>query len=237
MPVAIMLVIWFVFLIVGIQHFDIFLQQFPNIWVQYSYGNGILNQFSYFILIIFACITMLLYGVIIAGICMILMNSFISPFVVSFVHKTYFSHIATNQPNFIESLQSSSILFITTLSKFLALSLICYCLSFIGLGFIGVLISVFLYFRFFSINLNHEIALNIMQKQDYDMLLRHNKIPLIFINIAIFIPLYIPFFNVFITVWQMLVLSHFMLDWYSQYITSNYDFQDIQDAEILEIET
>ena len=100
-----------------------------------------------------------------------------------------------------------------------------------------MLISVFLYFRFFSINLNHEIALNIMQKQDYDMLLRHNKIPLIFINIAIFIPLYIPFFNVFITVWQMLVLSHFMLDWYSQYITSNYDFQDIQDAEILEIET
>lgn len=221
-PLLCAIVIWVCFFVFSINNFHLFIQQFPHFWIEYSNQTGALNSFSYFILIVFACISMILYGTIIAGVCMTLLGCFLSPFVVSFVHKNYFPYLRINPPSFIESFKKSSLLFLTTLLKFVIFSAICYCFSFIGLGLIGLILSIFIYFRFFSININHEIASSIMQFEECELCMQYNKIPLFFINVGIFIPLYIPILNLFIMVWQMLVLSHFFFEWYAKYCTNTH---------------
>lgn len=216
-PFTFSFIIWAIFFVVSIIHFSWYIGQFPNIWVEYAYlQNGIFSNIAYYLLYFCAISTMILYGIVIFGVCNIIASCFISPFVVSFVKDKYYGYITLNAPNFIESLKLSSLIFIKTFAKFAILSILCYCLGFIGLGFIGVILSVFIYFRFFSVNLNYEIALNIMNKQECEIFFMQNRIPLFFLNIIIFIPLYIPILNFFVLVWQMLVLTHFMLEIYSK---------------------
>ncbi len=221
-PSLIALVSWISFIALSIYHFDFFIKQFPNIWIEYAYKDGIPNLISYWILIIISTITMLMYGVIISGILMAFASCFISPFVVSFVHKKYFQDVILNPESFMQSLRFSLILFVKTLIRFLILSLIFYLFWFIGLGLISIIAHGFLFFRFFSINLNQEIALNIMTKDYYENMLRECKPFLTFLNIIVFAPTYIPILGSFVIVWQMSVLSHFMLRWYRRVKSEEY---------------
>ncbi|RDU66756.1 hypothetical protein CQA53_03020 [Helicobacter didelphidarum] len=235
-PAILAVCVWWIFFVLSVQNFHWFLQQFPNIWVEYAYSHtSFMSQVSYYLLYLFAIFTMLIYGVILSGICMIFASCFLSPFVVNFVHTTYFSHVIINPPPFIESCKLSSIFFLKTLIRFLVFSFLCYGLSFIGLGLIGLILSVFVYFRFFSLNLNYEIVLSIMNEQDCKNCLSSNKIPLFILNIIIFIPLYVPILNLFVMTWQMLVLSHYVFDWYAQYKCHTHDDYIIE-AEVIEIE-
>ena len=132
-----------------------------------------------------------------------------------------------------KSLRLSSMLLLKTLLKFIIFSLGCYLLSFIGLGFIGLILGIFVYFQFYCKNLNHDIGISIMSKDSYKLFLQTNRLPLIAINIFIFIPLYIPVLNCFIATWQMLVLTHYMFAWYGEN-HSNEANAYIEDAVIVE---
>lgn len=217
LPFGVSMLVWVAFLLVSITHFSWYIGQFPSIWVEYAMAqSSVFSVISYYLLYTLAIISMILYGILIFGVCNVLISMFISPFVVAFVVRTYYPHLRLSAPNFMESFKISSLIFLKTFAQFVGLSLLCYCLGFIGLGFIGVILSVFIYFRFFSVNLNYEIALNIMDKAHTQRLFNEGKIALFFINVIIFIPLYIPGLNLFVLVWQMLTLSHFMLEWYDR---------------------
>lgn len=235
LPFCCSILLWVVVIILSINNFDLFLHQFPSIWINYSLNDGILPKISYYLLIFFATISLVLCDVIVVGICMSIINSFLAPLVVQFTHKTYYHYVQLSAPNFIESLRLSAILLLKTLLKFIVLSFFCYLLSFIGLGFIGLIIGVFIYFQFYCKNLNHDIGISIMSKDSYEVFLQSNKFTLTFVNILIFIPLYIPVLNFFITTWQMLVLAHYMFAWYSQHGNSeNENNTYIEEAIIIE---
>lgn len=216
LPFCCSILLWVVVITLSITHFDWFLHQFPSIWINYALSEGILPKISYYLLIFFATISLVLCGVVLVGICMSIINAFLAPLVVQFVHKTYYPYIRINAPNFMESLRLSSMLLLKTLLKFIIFSLGCYLLSFIGLGFIGLILGIFVYFQFYCKNLNHDIGISIMSKDSYKLFLQTNRLPLIAINIFIFIPLYIPVLNCFIATWQMLVLTHYMFAWYGE---------------------
>lgn len=233
LPFVCAILLWVCMLFFGIIHFDFFIQQFPNIWITYASQSGFLPQLSFYLLIFFATLSMLLYGVVIVGIFMVILNALFVPFIVGFVHKHYYSHLNLSPPTFIESLKLSGMLFIKTFAKFAIFSLCCYLLGFIGLGFIGAIIGIFVYFQFYCKNLNHEIGISIMPHDVYTLFLQYNKIPLFFMNVFIFIPLYIPIINCIAIAWQILVLTHYMFAWYEQY--SEYqDKEFIEDAVIIE---
>lgn len=233
LPFMCAILLWFCMLFFGIIHFDFFIQQFPNIWINYASQSGFLPQLSFYLLIFFATLSMLLYGVVLVGIFMVILNALFVPFIVGFVHKHYYSHLNLSPPTFIESLKLSGMLFIKTFAKFAIFSLCCYLLGFIGLGFIGAIIGIFVYFQFYCKNLNHEIGISIMPYDVYTLFLQYNKIPLFFINVFIFMPLYIPIINCLAIAWQILVLTHYMFAWYEQY--SEYqDKEFIEDAVIIE---
>ncbi len=236
LPSACAIALWIGVITLGITHFDWFIQQFPNIWIAYALKQGVLPQISYYLLIFFATLSMLLCGVIVVGICMNIINAFLTPIVVHFVHKIHYPHVVITPPTFIESCSLSGKLFLQTFLKFAFFSFCCYVLSFIGLGFIGLIVGVFIYFQFYCKNLNHDVGISIMPKDTYMLFLRHNKIPLMFINILIFMPLYIPILNCFIATWQILVLTHYMFAWYMQYIDSITETH-IEDAIIIELES
>ncbi|MDY5184705.1 EI24 domain-containing protein [Helicobacter trogontum] len=217
LPLCCTILLWAVILTSSIMHFDWFLHQFPSMWINYASNDGFLPKISYYLLIFFATIIMLLCCVILVGICMSIINAFLAPLVVQFVHKTYYPYIKITPPNFTQSLYLSALLFIKTLFQFVVFLLCCYLLSFIGLGFIGLLLGVFIYFQFYCKNLNHDVGISIMSQELYKLFLQTNKWPLTFVNILIFIPLYIPVINCFIATWQILVLAHYMFAWYSQY--------------------
>lgn len=232
LPFACMVALWICTLTLGVTHFDVFIAQFPNFWVRYSMNEGVLPQIAYYLLLFCAVLTMLLCAVIVVGICSCILHAFLAPLVVNFVHRTSYPHIAMNPPPFFESLRLSSFLFLKTLTQFVLFSLCCYLLSFIGLGFIGLIIGVFLYFRFYCANLNHDVGISIMSHESYQLLRQYNKVPLTLLNIAIFVPLYIPIVNCFIATWQILVLAHFMFAWYAKNTTENEAY--IEDAVIIE---
>lgn len=232
LPFLCAILLWACMLFFGITHFDFFIQQFPNMWITYAYSPGFLPRLSFYLLVFFATLSMLFYGVIIVGIVMVILNSFFVPLIVGFVHKHYYFHINLSPSTFIESLQLSLKLFTKTFIKFAIFSLCCYLLGFIGLGFIGSIIGIFIYFQFYCKNLNHDIGLSIMSNDIYKIFLQSNKIPLFFMNVFIFIPLYIPIINCLATAWQILVLTHYMFAWYENYITQSKDF--IEDAVVIE---
>ncbi len=235
LPFICSLSIWIIFIIIGINNFHLFIYHFPNIWIEYSLKSGILPTISYYLLMLFATITMLLYGTILYGVCIMIINSFMSPLIVSFIHKNYFLHVKLNSPSFLDSMKYSLLLFIKTFIKFTIFSFLCFLLSFIGLGFIGLLIGVFVYFNFYCKNINHEVALNIMNEKEYTIFLQNNKISLFIINIFIFIPLYIPLLNLFATTWQIIILTHFIMSWYEKYANTSKGF--IEETEIIELKS
>lgn len=225
--------LWACMLFFGVLHFDFFVHQFPSMWIDYASRHGFLPQLSFYLLVFFATLSMLLYGVVIVGIFTVVLNAFFVPIIVSFVHKHHYFHLVLSPPTFMESLKSSGLLFIKTFIKFVVLSLCCYLLSFIGLGFIGAIIGIFVYFQFYCKNLNHDIGASIMSHDSYTLFLQYNKIPLFFTNLIIFAPLYMPIINCFVTVWQILVLTHYMFAWYEKY-SEHKDKECIEDAVIIE---
>ncbi len=233
LPFICSIVIWILMFIIGFNNITFFLNQFPNFWIEYSMKSGFFPAISYYILIFFVAITMLIYGIIIHGIFMLVIASFLSPIIASNIHKSKFNHVTLNPTQILDSVKLSMFMFLKTFIRFLILSALCFLLSFIGLGLIGLIISTFIYFNFYCKNLNHEIALNIMSKEEYNMFLQNNKISLSIINILIFIPLYIPLLNLFATTWQIIVLTHFMMSWYEQYTKTSKN--TIEDAEIIEL--
>ncbi|MWV61638.1 hypothetical protein DCO58_08495 [Helicobacter saguini] len=213
LPVGLSLVIWAIFFIFSITNFSFYIGQFPNIWVDYAMNfETFFAKISYYLLYFFAIVTMIFYGIIIFGVCNVLISACLAPFVVSFVHKNHYAFPPLNPPNFIESIKISSLILFKTFIPFALWSALCYLLSFVGLGFIGLILSIFVYFRFFSVNLNYEIALNIMPLNAARDIISNYKIPLSTLNLLIFIPLYIPILNLFLLVWQMLIITHFLLE-------------------------
>lgn len=234
LPFGISLAVWVIFLFFSITNFHFYIGQFPNIWVEYAMNfETFFSKISYYLLYFFAILTMLFYGIIIFGFCNILVSASLSPFVVSYVHKNHYSVMPLNPPNFIESIKISSVILFKTFVPFALWSVLCYLLSFIGLGFIGLILSIFVYFRFFSVNLNYEIALNIMPVNDARSVISSYKMPLCMLNILIFIPLYIPILNLFVLVWQMLVITHFLLEMSAMEYISSKDSNE----EVIEIES
>ncbi|WP_408941391.1 EI24 domain-containing protein [Helicobacter sp. MIT 14-3879] len=217
LPVLFLMLLYIALCIFSLYHFDWFLEKFPAMWLNYAKQDGLLNSSVYVLLCLLASISVAAYITFVVGIVWLIIVCFFAPVVVQFTQREFYPTVLLNPHPFLESLKLSSLLFIKTLTKFLILSMFCFLFNLIGLGFIGMLISIIFYFRFFSLNLNYEIALNIMRDNEYKIFSQYNVMPLFFLNSAIFAFLYIPVVNFFVLPWQMLVLSHFMLNWYAKF--------------------
>lgn len=212
LPLLALLVLYAILLTVGLYNFNWFLERFPASWYNYAvHGEGILSTLLYAMLSALSLIELVVYVTFAVGLASIILTSFIAPAVVGMVHKEHYPLVALEPPPFGSSLGLSVAFLIKTLAKFLIVSLICVLLGFIGLGLVGLFISMFAYFRFFALNLNYEVALNIMGDSDYQVFARQKAPQLFLLNLIIFLPLYIPLLGFFILPWQVLVLAHFML--------------------------
>ncbi|STQ86411.1 hypothetical protein LS73_004450 [Helicobacter muridarum] len=222
-------------LIISLYNFDWFLNKFPAMFVDYAMQSGFLNTFVYVTLNILAFIGMIISIVFIIGIVSIIINCFLSPFVVKLIQKNYYPNATLNPPLFMENIKLSSLLFIKTLMKFLILSTICLLLNLIGLGLIGMILSIFFFFRFYCVNLNYGIALCIMSDNEYKIFLKHNSLSLGLLNIIIFAPMYMPILGFFVLPWQIIAISYFMLSWYTRFYSIMNKQADEIEVEVIDI--
>ncbi|WP_158656993.1 EI24 domain-containing protein [Helicobacter aurati] len=227
-PVFFIACLYVALFITSLYHFNWFLQKFPAMWLNYAVQDGLLNTCVYVVLCLFAFIGITILIVFVVGVISLIITCFFAPIIVQFTQREFYPSTLLNPPSFLESLKLSAVMFSKTLLKFLILSMFCSLLDLIGLGLIGMILSIFFYFRFFCVNLNYEIALNIMSDSEYKIFLQHNAMPITVLNGVLFIPLYLPIINFFVLPWQILVLSHFMLNWYTKFSLS-------KDEEVIEI--
>lgn len=145
--------------------------------------------------------------VLVVVILQLFMGVFYAPFVVSYVHKHYFNELVIpNEESTLDSLLEFAKLF----GKFLLLLFVCLPLLFIPI--VGAIAWILLFFWFFSRSMMLDVAGAIFTKNERIELEVLEYWELKKFMAGIYLMGLIPFANLFIPVFQILCLSHFLLE-------------------------
>lgn len=197
-------------------NFQSFIGFFPKMWVDFAYDNGFLNTVVLFILAIFTWIVIFFLIFLVSNTIMLILWIFLAEHIVKAIRDKYYTDINLNPENIKNSSILSLKILFSTFLRLLVFIAISYVLTIIGLGFVSFFIMLFAYFRFYSKNINYQVASLIMNNKEYNLLLKRQKFALILINIFGYIISIIPILGQLFISWQVIALSHYILFWYQQ---------------------
>ncbi|MFW6308279.1 MAG: EI24 domain-containing protein, partial [Campylobacterales bacterium] len=128
---------------------------------------------------------------------------FYAPFVISYLHKKYYSDIEVEG---FGSLVDVSVYFVKTLGLFLFLLLLAIPLYFIPV--VGFLVPILIFFWFYKKNIVFDVGSTMLNKSEYKefLYLHRNKINIV--SFVTYLIGYIPIINLFAAVPQLLAVAH-----------------------------
>ena len=232
-PLLIYIIVAIGMIVYAYNDFNVFIKFFPNVWVEFANEKGALNTVAMAILCLFAWIIIFFIIFLMANILIMIFFNAVSPFIIKYLHKTYYSDITLNPANFVGSNITSIKILLQTFIKLAVFGIVSYLLAFIGLGFISFFIMFYAHYNFYAKNITYQVASSIMNNNEFALFFRTNRVPLFFINIIGYLLSIIPFFGQLFLISSMISLAHFMLTWYKNNADNINDLY-IQDINIYE---
>ncbi len=178
---------------------------FADSLILISSENAVLSFFASIASFLLSTIGLVLYIIVIALIFQMIFSIFYAPFIVSFVHNKYYSHITREEAlSFIESI----IYFLKIVALLLFFMILCIPVYFIP--FVGHIVFFVIFFIFFKNTITLDVAAAIFCKKDYMFFLSFYKKEIWVFTLSLYILSLIPIVNFFVLIFQIAAFTHFV---------------------------
>lgn len=161
--------------------------------------NVLVSIFVYLLIFVFFLLSVVITNALVA--------SFYAPIIAGYVQKKHYNNIAIEGFGSIGDLVG---FFVKTLGLFLLLLIIAIPLYFIPV--VGFLVPALIFFWFFKKNMVFDVGSTILNKEEYQAITYDARNAINGVSIVAYLSGYIPIFNFFAAIFQVLAYTHLFFD-------------------------